>query len=239
MIALKQFEDHIRAHFGQKFGVLHEPFGSITPFHVDYYLIPPQTKRNFWILLTSGMSSNPMNTPQESLQYCEVMMFLHADTWNLNLNCAMEGHPLISDYPAAKFDFRTKEELIWPLINLKKIIMYPFLFQSWIGHYHTLDMEGYQCGRYQGFLLKASDTLPSESKIFHVAGKHINLYVAVPIFQNELKIAQKKGCEELDSLFKKHGIDEVTRLYRDPVNPVKKKTQTYRTYSSDREKYFI
>ena len=237
---LMEFENQIRTHFGSKFGVMKDSMSrsQVPPYSTDYYFIPPNplSGHNFWIILTSGMSNQPMSTSLQEYQYCEFMMFLDSDQWNLNLNCAMGGHPMIPSYPPAKNDFRGDESLRWPLISLKKIMMYPHMNRTWVGHYHTLDMEGQHCGNYHGFLLKKSQIFPAEAELFHVNGKHINLYVAIPVFQNEMNIAQKSGCEELISLFDKHNVNEITQLHREPV---KNNSSTKRSDVSNREKYFI
>ena len=58
---LKVIERHIAAHIGEVENVFHE----LIPLdvHVDIELIPPRPERNFFTLVTAGMSEHAMSVP--------------------------------------------------------------------------------------------------------------------------------------------------------------------------------
>jgi hypothetical protein len=59
--ALRSIEAHIEKHIGKIEAVMHEIASDIV--HIDVHVIVPAAERNFYTLITSGMSDLPMVIP--------------------------------------------------------------------------------------------------------------------------------------------------------------------------------
>ncbi len=81
-LELKKLEAHINRHLPGEMVVFHEPVSS--QLHIDIYIKKPTAERNFYTLITSGMSSKPIKAAASTpnLNYAELMLCLPAK-WNL------------------------------------------------------------------------------------------------------------------------------------------------------------
>jgi len=75
-------EKHIETHVGKPSLVLHE-IGS-RYVHIDVHVVAPKPDRDFYTLVTSGMSDKPMKAPRqaEGLEYSELMLCLPSN-WTM------------------------------------------------------------------------------------------------------------------------------------------------------------
>ncbi len=211
------FVTHLNKYLGERNGVLHER-GTFGRHHLDCYLYPPSTPhRDFWSVITHGMSNIPMHNPLPEMQYCELMIMLNPKEWNLNMTDAFMGRPLISDYPVATKDFLKDSSLNWPISNMLKLVSFPEMFRTWIAHGHTIDVEGYEIGRYYGWLIKTPESLDRNFSTVKIQNKLIKIYALIPIFRSELFLAQRSGTEKLFSVLKKREIPEIISQRRKNV----------------------
>jgi hypothetical protein len=65
---------HITEHIGPPRFVFHELFSDLV--HVDVHLVDPTPERNYYTLVTSGMSDRPMTVPKgaEALRFAELLI---------------------------------------------------------------------------------------------------------------------------------------------------------------------
>lgn len=211
-------EEHLEKYLGKCSGVLHSAASGLAMgVHHDYYIYPPVPDRNFWIIASLGMSFRRMNVPVAGKAYCELMVFLSPNEWNLNSEDFFTGKPVVPNYPVPTKPFQADPKLNWVLSGLQKLNMFPFMFRTWIGHGHTVDMEGYETGGYQGWVVRNPILINRNISTLKVAGKLVNFYVIQPIHQNELHLAQNSGTDRLFRQFDKKGISEITTIRRKKV----------------------
>src|SRR5271168_4489510 len=81
---LEPITAHVERHVGPVARVIHETASQFV--HVDILHVPPSAKRDFHVLVTSGLSDRPMNAPQgsEDCRYAELYVCLPA-SWPLAL----------------------------------------------------------------------------------------------------------------------------------------------------------
>ncbi|MCW4468318.1 suppressor of fused domain protein [Flavobacterium sp. MFBS3-15] len=177
--------------------------------HIDIYMIKANEERDFHILLTSGLSSLPMNVPQgaENQAYAEIYTLLPAD-WKLSQE-----------------DFEN-EDNYWPIRQLKTLARFPHLYGTWIGEGHTIangnppQRMSPNCA-FEGVILLAGYTLGQEFTFIDAGEKVISVLSMIPLYAEEMDFKLKKGRDALLDKFDKYNISEITDINR--KNTCKKK----------------
>jgi len=207
--AIPFIEQHLEKHIdhGDNSWVFHELISDIV--HVDVHIIPPSDSRNYFVLVTTGMSDKPMNTPPEAkhLSYAELLMCL-PPSWPLSLQ---------------RGELLSNEQNYWPIRSLKFLARFPHEYNTWFGPGHTIPngdppmpfaentklccallVEPILYG--QDFAhLKVNDT------------KTVNFLSLIPIYTEEMDFKLKRGTSALLKRFNENGITEVLRLDRKNV----------------------
>jgi hypothetical protein len=168
-------------------------------FHLDVYLIMPNSEREFYTLLTSGISSIPMNVPDPELNpYIELMMFLP------------------KDWPFEDNQWRT-EEYYWPIELLKSLGRYPHSNGTWLGLGHTIPESKtsylYRNGFVASLLLKSSSVNMEFQSIPYHENK-IDILMPIPIYQSEYEYKKEFGIKELLEKMVNHDIPEIVDIKR-------------------------
>ena len=145
------------------------------------------------------------------------MVFLDPDTWNLNMRDFLTGRACFSGISAAQENFMENSELNWVLTWMRKLNLFPFMYQTWIGHGHTIDMEGFETGNYHAWVIKKSEILNPDFNTFKMRLKKVQFYVMIPIFQQEMILTQQQGTEKLFQLLKQNDVSEITIQNRKSV----------------------
>ena len=165
--------------------------------HVDIYLIKANNERNYNILMTSGMSSLPMNVPEEfkESEYAEIIALLPKD-W-----------PLEQKY----FE---NENYYWPIRQLKSLARMPVTYNTWLGEGHTIAngdpaQPFADNNHFVGIVLLPSVTLPKDFLTIKTKEKVIHVYSMIPLYKEEMDYKLKKGVNKLLSKFNKYGIKEI------------------------------
>lgn len=116
---IKRIEEHIISNVGPIEGVFHEIISD--QVHLDIHIVPPTEERDFYTLVTSGMSDRPMTVPQgaEDFRYAELLIHLPSD-WKISQD-----------------DFKD-ENNYWPLRWLKIAARMPHEYATWLCTGHTL-----------------------------------------------------------------------------------------------------
>lgn len=116
---IQQVSDHIEQHIGDPAQVYHEIVSD--KVHLDIHIVNPTPQRNYYTLVTSGMSDRPMTVPQgaEAYRYAEMMLCLPPD-WNMDQNAWSD------------------ERHYWPIRWLKTLARLPHEYDTWLGYYHTI-----------------------------------------------------------------------------------------------------
>lgn len=203
---------HIDAHLERFFDdgditVFHEIISD--KVHIDIYMIKANEERDYNILLTSGLSSLPMNVPEglEALAHAEIVALVPKD-WKLSQD-----------------DFEN-EDNYWPIRQLKTLARFPHLYGTWIGEGHTIangnppERMSPNCA-FEGVILLAGFTLPEEFTFIDTGDKVISILSMIPLYAEEMDYKLKKGTDALLEKFDKYGISEIIDVNR--KNTCKKK----------------
>jgi Suppressor of fused protein (SUFU) len=202
--ALGAIEKHIETHLGGSRMVLHEVGSRYV--HIDVPVIAPQPDRDFYTLVTSGMSDRPMKAPKqaEGLEYSELMLCLPSN-WTMK-----------------EFDVMSQEtwNRDWPVIWLRQLARFPHQYKTWLFWGHSVPNgdpampftpDTALCGWVlleprlvsDGFKVMTSDD-----------GRKTLFHAAVPVYKEEMDLKLKEGAEKLQDLLVAKGITELVDPHR-------------------------
>lgn len=117
--SLEKIDEHITKHVGKPATVYHEVISD--QIHVDIHVVKPTPQRNYYTLITSGMSDKPMAAPDElpECRYSELLI------------CLPPSWPL--------FEESLKDErYYWPIRWLKILARFPHDYDTWLWLHHTI-----------------------------------------------------------------------------------------------------
>jgi len=199
-----KIEDYIEEHIGTVSCVYHEIVSD--KVHIDIHRVDPSEKRNFYTLITSGMSDQPMPAPsgRENYRYTELTLSLPA-AW-----------PMSPDELQDDANY-------WPVRWLKTIARLPTGQNAWVSLGHTVPngnppvpfssatelccwvvsvplLFGRQFGQ-----LKVDEE------------KTIHFFSLVAIYQEEMEFKLRKGAQPLIELLLRNRINEIANLNRKNV----------------------
>ncbi|MFF2089511.1 suppressor of fused domain protein [Paenibacillus sp. NPDC058174] len=193
---------HVEKYIGPIEGVFREIISDLTA--IDIIVAAPTSKRNYYTLVTYGMSELPMTVPEgaEDFSYAELMICL-PPSWK------------ISDE-----DFKD-ERNYWPFRALKTVARFPHEHQTWLYMGHTLansqPAKPYsEDVKFQGMLLSLPD-VEDKKEFFNLSISSeivVHFFSLIPIYQEEMDYKLKNGMEALFAKLNKVGTDDVVNLNR-------------------------
>lgn len=190
--------------------------------HLDVYHIRPKNSE-FEILLTSGMSSIPMNVsgiPNDSdaYKFAELMVLIP------------KGIDFGKMYPSGtKYD--------WIISMIKQSAKFPHFFDTWVGVGHSIqadeEMKPYSDDtNYCGCLVLPTMTFPKDFQKIDSPNGVINVYGLFPLYKEELEFKIEKGFNEFIKFLIENNTKEIIDFNRvnycknlDPVDRVKRWTK--------------
>lgn len=201
---IKLLEQHYEKHLGKVDWVFHELVSDLV--HVDVHIIAPRPERNFYTLITTGMSARSMKTPEgaEEYSYGELMLCLPPD------------------WPLEQENFKD-ENNYWPVRLLKMLARMPHEYDTWLSFGHTIPngdpAEPYASGtKFCCAMLAAPLTAPQEFWEFKVTPEMtIHIYSVLALYQEEADLKLKKGAEEIFNRFDKEQFSELVMVGRKNV----------------------
>jgi hypothetical protein len=188
---LDEIDAHVERYIGKVETVFHEILSDMV--HLDVHFVPATKERPFHVLVTSGVSDEPMNVPEgmEEFRRAELLM-------------ALPRH-----WPLTQEDFK-REENYWPVRWLKQIGRLPHEYNTWIGWGHSIPngdpAEPIANTDFIGVMVTPAQWLPME--FFQLTandGEKISFYELVPLYQEEIDLKMKQGAEELEERLAKVG----------------------------------
>ncbi len=200
--SVEEIDNHLEDFFSSdEILVLHEIESEI--IHSDIYIIKPNDKigRDYYILLTCGLSALPMSVPDkdENEEFIELVMLL-PKTWILEYK---------------KFE---DENNYWPIRLLKELSKLPHKHKTWLGYGHTYgdpSEDAYSVNnKFVGAIITESITLPEEFLTISFKGKTIQLYSVIPLYKEELDYKMKNNTKTLMERFEKYNVDEILNINR-------------------------
>lgn len=197
--SIEEIDAHVTKWLGGVSGVFHE---IVSPtVHIDVHVVPPTQDRNFTVLVTSGMSDKPMNSPFPEARYAEVVALLPPD-WKLDQGSFED------------------ENNYWPIRQLKGIARFPHEFNTWMWATHTIPNgdppEPYAANT--GFcciLLYYPLSLPEGFHRLKInEEKEINFLALIPLYKDEMNFKLQNGIEALLDKFDAKQVTEVFDILR-------------------------
>jgi hypothetical protein len=210
--AIEAIDAHIEEHVGKVDSVFHEILSDLV--HIDVHLVRPTRKRDYYTLVTSGMSDRLMKAPEgyEDKKYAEVLVCLPPD-WKLSEKAFQ------------------KERWYWPVRWLKMLARLPHEYDSWLWEYHTVpngdppepfaDNTELCCA-----YLPRPALFPKEFFKLRVSKKKtIHFFCLVPLYKDELDFKLKVGSDELVDRLDDAGVTELLDVERPSVCRRKRRVQ--------------
>jgi len=200
---IEAISNHIEQYLGPVDGVLHEMISDLV--HIDIHVVAPTEERDWYTLVTSGMSDKPMNAPEgaEEFRYSELMISLPSD-WNMNQE-----------------DWK-QEEHFWPIRWLKMLARFPHEYETWLWEYHSMPNQDppqpfasntEMCG----MLIVPPLLVDDEFQILELEDRNIFFHALLPIYSDELDLKLKEGVEALFDGFDRDGVCELLNPKRPSI----------------------
>ncbi len=200
---IEEIQRHIAHHIGEPANVIHEHVSE--KVHIDIHIVNPTRRFPFYTLVTSGMSTLPMNTPigKSAQRFAELCLALPSD-W-----------PISND----------AVEYWWPMTILRFLARYPHIAQTWIGLGHTIVLTPGdppkpfdESTRLNSVIIFRPIFLPEAFSTLQLSSDTvIQFYTVVPLFEEERQFAIRNSSEELFSKFKNKNVGELLQPQRPTV----------------------
>ncbi|MEO8606251.1 MAG: suppressor of fused domain protein [Chloroflexota bacterium] len=203
--AIQQIEQHIEMHIGKPSMVWHEIVSHLV--HIDIHMVSPTPERNYYTLVTSGMSSQPMKTPEgaEAFRYAELMICLPPN------------------WPLTQADFQD-ERNYWPLRWLKVLARLPHEYDTWIWASHTVPNGDppkpfAPNTRLSGVILMQPSLMFSDAFIELKINDEKTVYFlsVMPLYREEMDFKLKNSAGSLLNDLAEAGVTEVLDIDRPNV----------------------
>jgi hypothetical protein len=205
------FVNHLKKFLGNQFVMLQSPpITERRKIQLDYYVFPPTSDFNFWKIISFGMSHYQMPGTNPYNAHCELMVFLNPNDWNLNIRENRMGRVAFQNYPSANIDYRMEPDLNWPIRGMNFVNIYPFLENTWVGPFHTINMQGTAMGDYYAWFLTNQTTIHPNLNSLLIGRDHlVNFYLLIPVYKDELNKIQASGDQFKLDIVQKKVIPEV------------------------------
>lgn len=197
-------ETHISHHIG-KFDLILHPRES-AELHIDICVVPPSAERNFYTLVTNGMSQLPLyNETDAGLQevYLELMLALPAD-WPLTAEGILDANNF------------------WPIEWLQRLAIYPHLNDIFLGlgdsipngdPAEPLAANTELCG----FIIGLPTLVDKEFVFLQTDAAEVTFLALLPVYADELLFKLEEGAEAFLDAAEDAGLTELIDTKRAPI----------------------
>ncbi|MCB1233189.1 MAG: suppressor of fused domain protein [Verrucomicrobiae bacterium] len=205
---IEAISDHIERYIGPISTVFHEVISDLV--HIDIHIVEPTRERNFYTLVTSGMSDRPMTppAPHSDLRFSELLICLPS-TWPM-------GEKNWDD-----------EKNYWPVRILKFLGRFPHEYDTWLWAQHTIPNGDPPAPLAENTKMSAMILLPPltvSSEFWQLEidpEKTIHFHAVIPLHEDELALKLREGTEALFDGFERDGVTELLEVAR-PSSLVRK-----------------
>lgn len=199
---IERISGHIEEYMGPVSSVFHELISDLV--HIDIHVVAPTEDRNYYTLVTSGMSDRAMSAPEgyEEFCYSEVLIALPPD------------------WPMTEEDLK-EEQHYWPIRLLKRMARFPHEYETWLWSSHTVPngdpakpyADGTElCGV---VLLPPIRVQPDFCELTIDNDKTIYFHALIPLHHDEMELKLAKGVDALFDGFDRAEVSEIL----DPTRP--------------------
>lgn len=208
LLKKKDLRQNIMSHVEQSIGKISRilPVVVTPEIEIDILIIAPTQNRNYYTLLTCGMSSLPMPVSDPSLepyQFAELVICLPSD-WPLSDEALKD------------------EKNYWPINLLSMLAILPHQYRTWIWYSHSipngpekLPPAYAENTKMNSVVLISPVTLPEDLIEFPIDNDKTIFFLGVcPIYQEEMDLKLKKGFDALEKRFMKYNISELLDIKR-------------------------
>ncbi len=204
--------EHVERHLGRTEWVLHEITSDLV--HVDVHVVPPGPQREFYTLVTSGMSERPMTRPDdvEGCEFAELVACLPPE-WP-GLIGTDRGRPTSDpDHPWRN------ERNYWPIRWLKFLARFPHAQDTWLWYGHTIP-NGDPPAPFAAdtklccIMLAPNPLLPEAFHTLRVGDRDVAFWSLLPLYQGEMQYKLDRGAEALLDLFDRKRIYPIIDPHR-------------------------
>jgi hypothetical protein len=198
---IERISRHIEEHVGPVAGVFHEIVSDLV--HIDLHVVNPSPERNYYTLITSGMSDRPMSPPPgaEEHRFAELMICLPPD------------------WPLAYKDFED-ESNYWPIRWLKILARLPHEYQTWLFTSHTVPngdpAEPFAENTEMCCALLLDPVLfDDEFRVLEIDKKKtVHFLALVPLYVEEMECKLREGYDVLIRRLDEAGVNELLNVRR-------------------------
>lgn len=194
---------HVETNIGTVSYIYHETRSPTV--HVDILRIDPTPGRNFFTLVTTGMSERPMISADEPTEktFAELVLCLPSG-WKV--------HP----------QYFVAEKYYWPFRLLKSLARMPHVLHTVLGWGHTIqydeNMSPYDTSvAFSGCILLNPISVPDEFVELEYENRAIEFLSVVPLFPRELVLAREHGSDRLADFLENAGVAELVQIERRPT----------------------
>lgn len=202
--AIQRISQHIEKHVGKVAFVFHELLSNLV--HIDVHMVPPGPGRDYYTLITSGMSDRPMTAPDDNPQYRYAELVL----------CLPPDWPLEQEAFADETNY-------WPMRWLKVLARLPHEYNTWLFVGHTVP-NGDPPKPFApntrlccALLLQPVLFGPDFQRLDAGDGKVINFLSLVPLYREEMDFKLRHGLDPLLERLDAAGVNEFLDLKRKNV----------------------
>lgn len=206
---VEAIEAHVEKHLGPVESVFHEIVSDLV--HLDVLMVPPNGRKPFHSLVTSGVSERAMNIPEGAGGFNRVELMIH----------------LPPDWLLDQKSFE-EESHYWPVRWLKIFGRVPHNYDTWIGWGHTIPngdpAEPIADTGFTGFLLSPPYWLGADFFLLKVdEDTTIAFFDMTPLYPEEMELKLAQGVEALEERFEQHEIGPVVDIRRTNVAAKKRR----------------
>ena len=204
--ALEAISEHVEKYIGKIDHVFHELVSDLV--HIDVLIVNPTPEKNYYTLVTSGMSNLPMQVPEgaEDFRYAELMLCLPSD-WKMSQEAFQQ------------------EENYWPIHWLKRLARMPHEYDTWLFDGHTIPngdpAEPYASNtKLAGMLLSVPATVTQLEEFFTLRlpdERKVHFFSLLPLYKEEMDFKLKQGNDKLVEKLHSNGVNEIVNLNRKNV----------------------
>jgi hypothetical protein len=200
-VHLKAIERHLEEHIGKPAGVFHELISD--QVHLDVHVIEPARGRDYYTLVTSGMSDRPMNAPAgaEAYRYAELLICLSRG-WSME-------HSTWED-----------ERNYWPIRWLKILARLPHEYDTWLFTGHTVPHgdppEPFAANTKLCCAMLAPPVLFGEEFRTLAVNEEttIHFLALLPLYREEVDFKLEEGFDALYERLEEAGVTELLNVRR-------------------------
>lgn len=219
---IEEISNHIEKYLGPISTVVHEIISG--QVHIDIHIVPPIKERNFYTLVTSGMSEKPMviNTSEEPVEIYSELMISLPPQWKMT-----------------EKDWKD-ENNYWPIRWLTKLAHFPHDYDTYLLDGHSIPNNDpaeplSKNTNFIGFVIGFPKLVPDEFKYLTARDKDIIFFTLYPVYNDEMMYKLEEGSDKFFELSESQNLTELIDIRRKSILPQKSIFKKITTFLKSRK----